>query len=233
MPEPMSHIQSIFCPKFLAEIHHLLWTKKFNNRGRRDEGWSCRDHSAIVALLLQLLGIPSNVCFGKLMMITGPIGTDRPYGLDVNPHRWNFVEETGHIDLSVRVPKNQFPTWDNWEIDAVVGSKVQSEPATKFLLATSERSYHDHIAPATHLRDNRVLIYKLEKSVPVRSIPMDNLVGWIESPLGCRLQGEFQSGPLIYMQALYHLWMFIQGERETLTIVCKNEAWEHNLSPLP
>src|SRR5258707_15746135 len=120
----MAKLLDLASEGFLAEIHHLLWTKKFKNRGKVDPGWQCRDHALIVSTLLKLLGHESSVHHGRLMMSTGPDDYDKPYGNDVQPHSWNFISDLGIVDLSLRVPKYQFPTWCEWQINAVFASNV-------------------------------------------------------------------------------------------------------------
>jgi hypothetical protein len=219
----------ITSPAFLAEIHHLLWTKPFKNRGQRDQGWSCRDHAAIAARILQALGIPSRVIFGKMMMCTGPTATDRPCGLEADPHAWNFIKELGHFDLSIRVPRS---LWDEWTITAVAGSKVLADPMTHFAAVTAEQMYQQQVAIASNLENERILIYRSTHFAEAKSIPLEDLAKWIDSPLGVRLKEGLDTDPNIYSKAVCHLLLFISGERETLTNLSHSEAWK-NVSQIP
>ena len=174
----MSGVAQIFCPRLVNEIHHFLWMKPFKNRGRRDEGWSCRDYAAMVGLLLQLHGIQSTVCTGKMMVMSGPTEDGRPCGLEANPHSWNLIEGFGHVDLSVRIPRFLFPEWEAWKITRVVGSSVQSEPLANFDLAGSDSPYQQQIAVATHKKNTRGLVYRAVKREPVDSTMSIDLAGY-------------------------------------------------------
>ena len=41
---------------FLREIHHFLWMEPFYNRGQLDQGWNCRDHALVTALVIAMRG---------------------------------------------------------------------------------------------------------------------------------------------------------------------------------
>jgi hypothetical protein len=199
--------------------------KPCKSRGKRDEGWNCRDHAAMLGWLLQLGGIQSRACTGKMIMVCGPTAGGPPCGLELDPHTWNFVENFGYIDISVRVPRFLFPDWESWKVTSVVGSTVQSEFATDFRLAVSAFEYEDRMAAATHVNDGRMLLYRPIVSQPVDFFILGDPAGWINSLLTVELQEDFKFGSLIYLQLLFHLWKTLQGERETLTAVSRTKAW--------
>jgi hypothetical protein len=185
-----------------------------------------------MAWLMRLLGVSSRICTGKMMMICGPDVGCQPHGLESNPHTWNFVEGFGHVDLSVRVPKYDFPSAENWNLSAVVRSEVIAIPKVEFEAVTSEQLYQDHVSIASNLAARRFLIYRAQQVVQAESISTADVHKWIHSPLGDRLEEDYGSGSLIYLQAIHHLWMFSKGNCPSLTGLSKDAAWMH-LSRIP
>jgi hypothetical protein len=146
-------VESLYSEEFVEEIHHLLWQAPFNNKGAMDAGWNCRDHALIVALLLRNFGIPSFVCFGKMMLVTGPNGNERSLGDSVNPHSWNFIQEADWLDVSVRASR-QFSSWRDWKIEGVFGGIVRANLATTHLITKSYIDFENGVNAATHKRVN-------------------------------------------------------------------------------
>jgi hypothetical protein len=222
----MTNLQELVSESFLTEIHHLLWTKKFKNKGKLDLGWHCRDHALILDALAKLLGHESIVHHGRLMMSTGPHKQDRPYGNEVEHHTWTFIEGLGLVDLSLRVPRDQFPTWRDWQISAVFGNKVIPQDGTSVFLLDTPQGYDRAVAISTHAASERRLIYHRIREEPFDLINLNQASGWVHSPLSDELEDNFRLGSTIYRGAIFHLHELLHGRRASLTTLSHYNAWK-------
>lgn len=219
-------VESLHSDEFLREIHHLLWRAPFSNNGAPDCGWNCRDHALIVSLLLRHFEIPSCVCFGKLALVTGPNGRERPYGNSVDPHAWNFIPGSGSLDTSIRVPR-KIAAWKNWEIEGVFAGAVRGNLPATHLITDSSIAFESGVNAASCEPGGRSLIYQIQGITESEKIPLDDLILWVDSPHSRRMATKFASDRLIYIKAAYHLRMLLEGRRQTLTGVWKTEVWDH------
>ena len=219
-------VESLHSEIFLKEIHYLLWRAPFRNNGVPDCGWNCRDHALIVALLLRNFGIQSGVCFGKMALVTGPDGNERPAINAIDPHSWNFIPGADWLDTSVRVPR-EVSSWRHWKVDSVFGRSVQANLATTHSVMKSPVDFENNVNAAKNSPGARALIYLVQGITDADKIPLDDLNRWVNSPHSRRMAAEFASDRLIYLKAAYHLLMLLEGKRETLTTIVKSEVWRH------
>jgi len=219
-------VESLTSSEFLKEIHYLFWRAPFNNKGAHDCGWGCRDHAAIVTLLLRNFNIPSFLCSGRMALVTGPNGGPRSYGYTVDVHSWTFVEGIGWLDISIRVPR-QIAPWGKWKIEGLIGTSIQANLPTLFSVVKSSAEFENDLEAAKCVPGGRAAIYHIQGHQPGHTLSIDNLTRWVDSPHSRRVAAEFPSDPIIYLKAAYHLYMLIEGRRETLTSLPKAEVWKH------
>ncbi len=64
-------VNEILHSKALADLHALAWIETFFNKrdGNWDPGWSCRDHSVVLAALLTAKRIEARVVHGLTMFV--------------------------------------------------------------------------------------------------------------------------------------------------------------------
>lgn len=93
-PNPKRLRKVLTDKRFLSELHHLLWRPHFDNHGKRDEGWMCRDHAFLVAGIGALCGYCAALCWGKVALV-GPTSNGSAGLLSVDEHAWAGFEGVG------------------------------------------------------------------------------------------------------------------------------------------
>jgi hypothetical protein len=221
---------------FLDELHHLLWNEPFVKNEVRDEGWNCRDHSVIIAGLVEHIGYSCVIQMGKCAFIQGGSKQIPSLCLEVNPHSYVYIPQKGIIDFSPRFQCFAVPSgFLQWPIEGV----FLNEPVPKHLKTKSEitvsKSEHDfqfQLQRAAQRFETRSLIY-LNKGTTLTFREMfTNPAQTINSPLSCHLLKGLRLGNDIYKKALRHLWEFLNERTTSLQSFSRDDAWR-TLAELP
>lgn len=121
-------VNEILHSKALADLHALAWIETFFNKrdGNWDPGWSCRDHSVVLAALLTAKRIEARVVHGLTMFVQGPTTDGAPaVGNGNDPaagggHSWVQVPGFGTVDVSPRLSERL----DDWRPLPVEGGLI-------------------------------------------------------------------------------------------------------------
>jgi hypothetical protein len=210
---------------FLAELHHLLWIEPHKNKGKQDDGWSCRDHALIVAGIAQMRGCRSNVVSGAAAFVQGKLNGNAPLGRIVKPHSWLSIDGCGTYDLSIRLNGfKEFRHWEDWAVKGLIGSRF--EPRTVNYMATrDDATFNNTINAASHLEETRYAIYLNKILIPLDVSHFQNAFKWCNSPLTIRLQKLIKKPKELYPKAILHLIDFLDGKGDSVANLPQIKAW--------
>ena len=163
--------QSLLDAGLVDELHALLWTEPFANKGTPDDGWSGRDHAVVVGHLLRSAGADVRIRHGRCMFVQGP-GADGapPVGIGQEGtsrvgHTWLHAAGLGDVDLSPRLGSAQ-PPWVPVDSPGVIGSTWVAGRETGFSMTTHLREYEAAIGRATGATDRLHAVYLMERDEP-------------------------------------------------------------------
>lgn len=211
---------------FLREIHHLLWIDPHINRGKRDDGWNCRDHALIVGGVARMFGFKSLAVSGAAMFVQGPIGHHAPVGRSVDPHTWVQIENVGAVDVSVRLKGfKDMPKWKDWETSGLVGSQFHPIGRVNYLSTSDPAKYDNSINIATHRVDQKYGIYLRKAAEPIGVDQLQMAFKWCNSPLTVRLSNLFKNRHDLYPKAILHLTSLLKGEATSVVQLPQMKAW--------
>ena len=211
---------------FRNELHHLLWTDPFMNRGLRDEGWNCREHALFVGVLALLCGFTAVVIHGSAEFIMGPTGGVNPGSIKQDPHTWVRIDSVGSCDLSVRL--NTMPTgltWHGWQESYLLGSIFLPPASTDYTSLVDPIKHQNVSALATHQRDKRAAHYLQKAGEQIDLSQIENIRKWCNSPLTDRLKKLYPTRSDIYAKAILHLDDILRGKGQTITGLPQMVAW--------
>ena len=222
--------QSLLDAGLVAELHALLWTAPFANKGTPDDGWSCRDHAVVVGHLLRGAGAGVQIRHGRCMFVQGP-GSDGapPVGIGQEGasrvgHTWLHASGLGDVDLSPRLESAQ-PPWVPVASPGVVGSSWIAGRAAGFEMTTHLRDYEAAIGRATGATDELHAVYLMEREEPYTDAVGRNGLSWANSRVSLRLLGRGLPEDL-YLRFAAHLDGVRSGERRRLGAISHNKAWK-------
>src|SRR3954470_5379241 len=108
----------------------------------QDDGWSCRDHVAVIGQIALDAGATATVLHGKCMFVQGPgSGGEPSVGLgqfprDAGEHSWLYIEEVGHVDLSPRLDRGG-DAWRPLPNSGVIASSWAPVPKAALVVRTT------------------------------------------------------------------------------------------------
>jgi len=219
-------------PRLVDELHAFLWTEPFANRGTQDDGWSCRDHVAVVGRLLRDLGAAAvRVRHGRCMFVRGPGADGAPavgigqQGASRIGHAWLAAEGIGDVDLSPRLESSQ-PPWVAVRSPGVYGSSwmAESTQPARFTLTRTLREYEAAIKRATGARDELHAVYLREREEPFSDELSRTGLAWASSRVSQRLLERGLPGDL-YARLAAHLLGVQSGRRREMRDISRNKAW--------
>ena len=203
----------------LDELHRLLWTKPQNNSDEWDPGWSCREHAVVVAGLLALRGVHSDIRHGWCMFVNGSDNGQPPVAVGQQPplrrigHSWDYVNELGDVDFSPRFDQGRWP-WRPLRSIGIVGGawEVRGMADTAVIVCSDIFTYEQEIARATHLVSAARALYLVSEQTPFE--PSMLHVDFVNSPLTDRIRAD--GGDYIYAKLVVYLHDLAAGRRRKL-----------------
>jgi hypothetical protein len=211
----------------LKELHRLLWVKPHSNKGRWDPGWSCRDHAAVIAALLSLRDVRSDIRHGWCTIIQGATQGQPPVGMGQSPpertgHSWGRVDNLGDIDFSPRFDSSRQP-WRPLRSLGIVGSawKVEGIPDTNVIVCRDAVAYEHEIERAFHLESAARMVYLVKEQQPFG--PSMLHVDFVNSPLTDRIRSI--GGDYIYAKLVVHLDGIASGRERSLPGQDEKKWW--------
>jgi hypothetical protein len=218
----MTANEKVTTDKFLAELHHLLWTEPFDNEGNRDEGWNCRDHAFITGLVLQLLKQRCAVMYGKAYFIQGPTTEQPGIGLEQKIHAWLGLDGQGFMNLSPRLTRCSNSLWRPWGLKYI--ARNTCSPDGTFEFARSEDDYAQRFERAAEQADTRTAIYCGKGYDNIDREFAENAFKFIDSPLTKRLSEKYADD--LYLKGAIHLFKLVRGDTKSLQQRSQDDAWE-------
>ncbi len=222
--------QSLLDAGLVDELHALLWTEPFANKGTPDDGWSGRDHAVVVGHLLRSAGADVRIRHGRCMFVQGP-GADGapPVGIGQEGtsrvgHTWLHAAGLGDVDLSPRLGSAQ-PPWVPVDSPGVIGSTWVAGRETGFSMTTHLREYEAAIGRATGATDRLHAVYLMERDEPYTAQTGRKGLSWANSRVSLRLLERGLADDL-YLRFAAHLAGLRAGERRPLAGISHNKAWK-------
>lgn len=207
---------------FLDEIHHLLWVEPYENQGRWDEGWNCRNHALIAGAVACLFKLKGSIIYGKSTFVQGSDGELPPIGIAADPHAWFGLDGLGYFDLSPRLTRCKDPEWRSWSLKGIALSRCF--PEGEFALTISEQEYENRVNEATHVPQIRRAVYLGRTAAHFSRKLLVDAFAAADSPLTVKLSQKYEPG--IFAKASIHLFKFLKGESQSLCHLSPDSAWD-------
>ena len=222
-------VNGILHSKALPDLHALAWIEPFFNKqdGNWDSGWSCRDHSVVLAALLTAEGIEAQVVHGLTMFVQGPTkDREPPVGNGNDPaasgsHSWVHVPGFGTVDVSPRLSE-RVDQWRPLPVECGLIGADWSVPrtTTHVALVGNANDYEQAVAVATHATDTATAIYWPKESAEFTPAMLE--ADYIDSPLSYKLRDA--AGADCYAKLAAHLYALSGGARRALAGVSQRKA---------
>jgi hypothetical protein len=120
LTESTERVNESLCSRAVADLHALAWIDPFRSGQVLETGWSCRDHSVLIAALLTIHGIEAQLVHGKNIFVQGttsdgkePVGIGNLLELG-GGHTWLHVPRFGTVDISPRLSERLASPNENW-----------------------------------------------------------------------------------------------------------------------
>lgn len=209
----------------LRELHHFLWQDPHVNRGVLDQGWNCRDHAWVTAILAKAAGQQPYVFHGRASFVAKRTASAAGLVVQQATHSWVGVEDVGAIDLSIKP-------------QVLVDGELMKLPITHLfanrLLPAGKAGFGQVRDDATYLRqidgaqtaNKSVAIYLLSEGESLAPQMLAQSAAWINSPLTDRLKSRYPDASAVYCSFALHMMDFITGRTRTLTDVSTDAAWD-------
>lgn len=211
--------------RFLNELHHFLWSEPFMNKGELDQGWNCREHAWVGALLSHWLGFSSVLFLGKAWLITGPTNQRPGFGVFQRAHSWLGVEGFGAVDLSIKPEATYAGTTIRFPIRCLYGNKLIPHGRGKVCVFNDEAEF-DRAATAFCERRKEIwALYLMASGASLDEGFVTHAAEWINSPLTDRLKERFGDPSATYASLFLHLAGFLSGTHSSLTRIPVVDAW--------
>jgi len=220
--------QHLIDRRLTDEMHHLFWSAPFDNNGRRDEGWHCREHAMATAVVASLLGHTAILCWGRLALI-GMTNRGRAL-LDISTHSWAMIEGFGIADLSLNLGERSEAGWLRWPASCAVGNDFFPPKKVQYSYFTQEQreQFQQSVARATSQQDSGATtwhaIYFGERWAPLSKQLLQEAPRIINSPLTDELRAMCAEDHF-YPKAFVHCWAVLNRQTRPLTSISKMAAW--------
>jgi hypothetical protein len=233
-PEPENavaeRVNEVLGSKARADLHALLQIEPFYNSQARawDAGWSCRDHSVVLAALLTAEGVKAQVVHGNTAFVQGSTPDGEPsMGTGLGGHSWLRVPAFGTVDISPRLSERSsnehFRHWRPLPVDGgLIGEQWDiSGMKSLVVLVDSAAQYEQAYAVASHASESAVAIYWPQKVVDFSPDMLDGK--YIDSPLTHRFVPI--AGADGYVKLAAHLYGVSRDIRPPLARISQRKAW--------
>lgn len=219
-----AQLKDLASPRFLREIHHVLWIEPTLLGTTVDAGWNCRDHAWLTAIIARLLGHRSALVHGEACFVNargGPRGASR---FRQNPHTWIHVDGVGAVDLSIRP---QFTVaGDEYRMAFKCLFAGDCLPRGRGRACVLENpDLYASVVESPSSTGPVAAVYLLREAEEVHQGLLSRAAGWIRSPLAERLGARYGNPSDLYCALLLHLCDFLGRTATSLAGLSFDDAW--------
>jgi hypothetical protein len=237
-PEPENarivgeRVNQILRGKARTDLHALLHIDPFfNGRDRAwDPGWSCRDHSVVLAALLTTEGVKTQIVHGMTAFLQGSTSDgEPPIGIGGGAHSWLRVPGFGTLDVSPRLnerlPNDVFRDWRPLPVGGgLIGERWDvSGMDSLVVFVNNAGDYEQRYNLATHETERAVAIYWPQKVVDFTPDMLDG------EYINSSLTDVFipVAGADGYVRLAAHIFALLRDDRRPLARVSQRKAWHY------
>jgi hypothetical protein len=230
----MELVELLQSEAFLDELHRFLWTEPVLNKGARDEGWSCRDHVAVIGQIALDAGAAATVLQGKCMFVQGANARgEPPVGLgqlpeDAGTHSWLYIEDVGHVDVSPRLDRGG-EGWRPLHSSGVVASSWAPASNAALVVRTTLPEYEEAIALASRANERSHAIYYIAEAEPFSREIANEGLSWANSPRTDELRALALPDDA-YVHLARHLVAVADGTHPSVGDQPPQQAWAEVLA---
>jgi hypothetical protein len=222
---------------FKEEINHLLHTQHHpGSDGEQDQGWNCRDHALVMAMMLKRAGTYPKIATGKCMYVQGPylknnsfeIGQKGDYS---GNHNWVIDQKFGVIDVSPNLESKQHRF--RAAFNGIYGQVwlPQAKERVKVVVCHDSNTYEQEIDKANRLNGLSTAVYMHVGELQVSDQVIETPFKFLRSALSAEIKKRFGAG--FYPAVAKHLHGFMLGKRDSLKHLEKLKAWGVLLDDFP
>ncbi len=220
----MFELRALTSERFLRELHHLLWIEPHVNRGVLDQGWNCRDHAWVAALLMHAAGRTPLLFHGRATFIGRRTSEVRGVLVQQHPHSWAGAENLGNVDLSTRATVAIDGEAFRLPIACVFANKwVPHDRGEVYVVRNAPR--YARAINGLMQANKTAAIYLLESGESLSPGLLAHADAWINSPLTDRLSAVAANVSGLYCSILMHLLHFLTDDVQSLRLQSQVEAW--------
>jgi len=214
---------------FKKEINHLLYSNSFTGTdGEFDQGWNCRDHALVMALMLKSGDSYPRIATGKCMFVQGPVAGNAAFGIGQESHyksghNWLVHSRFGLIDVSpsLQTKEHRFREPFNG-----VFNRVWLPPGKErvsVVLCHSPHDYEQEIEKARHAMAHSTAVYLHLDDQEVTEKLITSPFKFLNSRFSAEVKSRF--GADFYPAVAKHLHDFVLGKSESLVSLARLKAW--------
>jgi hypothetical protein len=218
----------VLIPPLIAELHSMLWLEPFMNKGHRDEGWNCREHTLFIGFLGMLHGFGATAVSGRAMFVQGPGELSPPGGLLQDPHWWVHLENIGSFDLSMRFLRAKDANgtdWSAWREAQLIGGKIAASAPIGYYNVDDPNKYENLWAAATHQPSTGSAVYLRTNLEALSCGHAERAMSWCNSPLTDRLKKMYPGKTDLYAKAVLRLDEIARGRGTDAVSPTSAYAW--------
>lgn len=207
------------------EVHHFLHQAPHQNRGVLDQGWNCRDHALLTALLVHWAGHPTALMHGKAMFLIGPRGGKAGFGIEQKPHSWGAIENMGLIDLSIKKEAHDGSAELKLPFEAVFANETLPRGRGEVRPLKDEATYQRMVAEGSNRPGVSWILYVLERGELLDQGHIVYSGRWINSSLTDELKSRYGDAECAYAALFLHLIELCAGNKQSFSGMERWKAW--------
>lgn len=221
---PRAQLKDLASPRFLREIHHLLWIEPTLHGTTVDAGWNCRDHAWLTAIIARLLGHRPALVHGEACFVNAQGGPRGACRFRQNPHTWIHVDGVGAVDLSVRPRFTVSGDEYRMTFKCLFAGDCLPRGRGRACVLENPDLYASVVESPSSIGPV-VAVYLLREAEEIHPGLLSRVAGWIRSPLAERLGARYGNPSDLYCALLLHLCAFLGRAATSLAGLAFDEAW--------
>lgn len=214
---------------FKKEINHLLYSNSYTSSdGEFDVGWNSRDHSLVMALMLNSGDNYPKIATGKCMFVQGPFAGNAAFGIGQEDyykrgHNWLIHAKFGLIDVSpfLQSKEHRFRASFNGIFSRVWLPKGKDRVSV--VLCHDLHAYVEEIEKANHAMAHSTAVYMHLDDQEVTEKLIKSPFKFLNSRFSTEIKNRFGSD--FYPAVAKHLQDFVLGKSNSLMSLGRVKAW--------
>ncbi|MGU3500897.1 hypothetical protein [Mycobacterium sp. C31M] len=229
-PVVVEEVNRILDSRARDDLHALLHVAPFyNDRDRSwDSGWSCRDHSVVLAAVLAAHGVKAQLVHGKTAFSQPPRDEGDPsVGHGGGGHTWLRVPGFGTLDISPRLDERPsfHHYWNPLPVrTGLIGTEWRVDGYSSLVVFVDNAAHYQQLSSAGVVGEVAA-VYWPQKIVDFSFEMLTDPYLAIRSPLTDQFVPI--AGRTGYVKLATHLYGLLRGDRRPLAGISQRKAWRY------